>query len=1524
MSIAGIHSNRGDHYQTLIALKYALYVLSDPACEWLEIDSTTFRVDDVVIGKSDGSLICCQCKKNQTHFKEWTIRELADEIGKAAEDLLKFQQAEVHFYSRNNFGLLQKLCDYSAIFDNETDYINNLNLKLKHQIANSDLAACIAEHSPGLSTYEFLRRTSLNTTDNYELIEYSLRERLRYMATNEDSAFDAIYSQLSKLSSRVSNENLAISTQHRLTKEDLRTIINKSGAMLVPPISSREAISSFTGTSAIGRAWQRDIAGKQLPRPVVDEILEAITIGKRSILLTGLPGSGKTCVMLNLQEELERSKQNCPDLVPLFIQSREFADLATAQDRHLLGLSDNWVGQAARLAESTQVVVVIDSLDVLAIAREHSILSYFLAQIDQLLLIPNISVVTACRDFDRKYEHRIAVREWDCEFQCLPLNWETEIAPLLDNLSIDLNTIDQVTRELIRNPRELDLFVKLALCEGSFNVVTSQALAQRHLDTIVKADPLLGDTAMQAIESIANTMLQERTLSIAPQRFSATSDILPRLKSHNVLQHRNDGKLSFGHQTLLDVLVISSAIRRGDSLNDFIKGLSPVPFVRPSIRSFVAQLAAGDRRVFRRQIRTVLTGNLAFHIRRLVAEGFSQQIPQADDWLLILHLREHNREIFQVIYAEASLVEWHHFWLAYLVPEMKAQHDSNAMIGHVHRIKQWMNEDAAGVVNFWLETLQLDWLDNIKVAEILSFSLSEFTAENLPLIKPLIEQLLSIPQFEKQQLGGIIARCNCANVIDDEMLWRFVVGDISEDDLMKSHLGNKLHCQVLQNEESKKDYLKQRMLGSTVLLDLALQSIEQWSQFNGLHHGKTRIGYRGGYLRDTSYLDTHSEIDVRFVDDLRILLDAIEAAVFNNAQKHSDWWLHNRERLCFNQEGALCYFAVRALSNSPQQNIDLIGRLLCDKNLLEFDLSFEIGELIRTAFIYLESKIQEEAINSIVDLWQDIQANDGNDLWILKQRAVYISTIPCHLRTVDAQKILDAHQEVSGVLNQSPSIAVRGGTVKAPFLYNVFLNARDQDIIRLLRHYTGYDRRSDDFLTGGELEIGMELCKSSSLYPSRFLNLLTIYWSCIDAKYRDDIMEGVSLFLSQYYGNMQSSSDWIPCVDTDAASLADRVLDELERHPIHWQLNSSAAKALESCAYGIQDSSNGARLVFLAIGFAGLNEEVSTTECAGDLINIGINMMSGNIVESLMILAGNLNECGSPLPALLEPTLRRFAEHKHPAIRSLILRRLHVVQSWKPTYGWELFKLAMQDSDGLWVYTEPCLYYAIRDKFEMVSAQLERIYSEGSHKELEIWGRISALSALTGHINYTTLVGELDKLNTTEAWQGASDIWTHPRNIDEHREQCLAGIEKGLNAQKNHAVAVARKMNRIYQDDTPFVSIPIELIGLCFAVLQTDSENRHRDVFGFTKWLNLVFRRDPEHALAATEIYITYLSNTVNYLYDHENLLGQLMTSLFAESEEREESDQGSMLTRVVKVQDLLLSLGGGSINDWLNAAERP
>jgi hypothetical protein len=1498
MSSAGILSNRGDIYQTLIAFDWALTVLSDPEFEWLEIDSTTYHVDDVVIGKTNGSLICCQCKKNQTNFRAWSIADLAEELDKASLALASNQQAQVRFYSRSEFGALAKLKEYSASYSNESDYLANLTKE--HETTNRDLADRIANQTPNLSTYEFLCRISFDISPDFDRIKTSLRERLRLIVSNSKAAYNALWVRLDELGGRIEDSNLTASAQHRLTKDDLKDILHQAGAMLAPIMSISEVRASFTKTSSVGRSWHRDIAGHHISSPVVNELLAAIEARKRSVLLTGIPGSGKTCVMLSLQEALEELAQTRTDLVPLFIQSREYADLATVQERYAQGLPNHWVEQAARLAEEAHVVVVIDSLDVLSIAREHSVLRYFLAQIDQLLLIPNITVITACRDFDRKYDRSIAARQWDCELLCLSLDWEAEIAPLLDKLGIDTTTIDAVTRELIRNPRELALFVELAQQEGSFNVVTSQALAQRYLNTIVQDDPTLGDTAMQAVEAIADTMLKLRSLSIPHQRFNSSQDILRRLFSLNILQKTHDGKLTFGHQTLLDVLVISSAVRQGLSLNKFIQGLPPVPFVRPSIRSFVAQLAMGCRREFRQQLRTVLTGNAAFHIRRLVAESFAEQIPQDDDWPLIRDLLNRHREVFEVIYTQASLVEWHHFWFSHLVPILREMRDVEGLLAHVHRVSRWKNEDAEGILAFWMETLELDWLDTKKITEDLNVYLSEFEAEDLPLVAPLLERLLSMPKPEHSWLGRAVERCVTAGVIDDKVLWHYIAGDISEDDVMNFDFKEKLHCQPEEFGDQQDNFLAKRMAQSTNLLDLALEAIERWSKIKSDRYGETRILYRHGYLGSTSYNDVHSQTDSLYVNAERILFDAIEAAILDHAKKHSDWWQTNRERLCFSHEGALCYFTVLACTNSPESNLDLIGRLLCDKNLLEFELSFELGKLIRTAFIYLDSQVQDAVIATIQTLWEEALTDGGNRFWVLQSRGEYISDIPCHLRSVEAQAILDDYEKIHGTLIRQPSIGSRGGMVTAPFSFEVFLNASDDGVIRLLNHYSGYTRDFNDFLVGGERSVGEELLEASSRHPSRFLGLLTSHWSSISEGFSDDIMDGIAQYMACRYGNLNSNENWVPIEEPDAPTLVNQILDELERHPAHWQFNRSTAKALEACAHVIQDTQNAERLVFIAIGFSKLREESTIRGNSVDLLTVGINMIGGNIAEGLMTLVNSLQGHNIALPELLSPALRRFANNEHPAIRALILQRLPYLQSQSPELGWDLFYLAIQDVVGLGLFAERCLYYAYHDHFDKVAPLLERICYEGSNKDKETWGRISALSALTGHISFVNLLGDLSTLDVTEAWQGAASVWTHTENIKQHREQCLAGIEAGLKAGSPHAGVVAQNVDRIFRENTPPVSIPIELIQLYFRVLETDSEARHHHLFDFDKWLNTTSQRDPEMALTATEIYLAYVSSANPYLYGHDDQLAQLVTRLFAEAEEREEADHGAMLKRVV------------------------
>lgn len=107
-------------------------------------------------------------------------------------------------------------------------------------------------------------------------------------------------------------------------------------------------------------------------------------------------------------------------------------------------------------------------------------------------------------------------------------------------------------------------------------------------------------------------------------------------------------------------------------------------------------------------------------------------------------------------------------------------------------------------------------------------------------------------------------------------------------------------------------------------------------------------------MTEASYKDAHNQHDTRDVDSENILLDAIEAAILSHAQTHSKWWKNNRERLCFNHEGALRYFAILACTISPKANIDLIGRMLRDKELLESDLSYKLGTLVQATFIYFD------------------------------------------------------------------------------------------------------------------------------------------------------------------------------------------------------------------------------------------------------------------------------------------------------------------------------------------------------------------------------------------------------------------------------------------------------------------------------------------------------------------------------------------------------------------------------------------
>ena len=1281
---------------------------------------------------------------------------------------------------------------------------------------------------------------------------------------------------------------------------------------------------AFRSVSAIGRSWRREIAHERFPSPTVTKLLELIEEKRGSILLVGSPGCGKTCVMLAVQEELEALERQCNNLLTFFIQTREFADRTTVEEREGLGLSKRWVELVARASEEFHVVVMLDSLDVLSIARERGVLDYFLDQIDRLSTLPNVTVVTACREFDARYDQRIARRSWDATLACRPWDWEKEVEPLLSRLGIDVSIIDAVTRELIRNPRELALFVELAQQKGSFNIPTSQELAQQYLDIVVESDVALGDAAMRAIEFVASEMLRSRVLSIPEQRFNASGEIKRALLSNDILHETHDKRLTFGHQTLLDVLVIGGALRQGQTLNAFIRGLSPVPFVRPSIRSFVQQLATVDRCEFRRQVRTVLTGDHAFHIRRLVAEIIAEHAPNDDDWSLLRDLRDRYRELFQVIFQHGVRLEWHFFWMKHLVPVLKETRDIAGIAAHVDRVAQWIHNDTAGVLEFWTEALAQKGADQEQLAIAMTHGMTEIQPERMALCAPLLTALLDLPKHGNHFLGEVLARCVEVGGVDDTELWRYIAGEIGDEDVCPHRIANKLHCQAHEFGNSNRNFLAERMLISNDLLELAVGAIERWGEVKSSRYG--RNDYWGSFLDETSYADAHNKVDLRYVDSVRILMDAVEAAVISHAKSQSRWWLNNRERLSFNKEGALRYFAILACMASPEANLALIGRMLCEQEMLESSSSYELGTLMQRAFIDLEPAMQDAIEAGILNIHRGTEVDLWSRTWILRVKAQLLLAIPRHLRSPEAEAVLYECEKSMWPLVRQPSIRMQGRLIGAPFSFEVFLDATDEGVSRILDHYTDYDKDFDSDLLGGESEVGSQLGEAASRHPERFMLFLSENWERIPAFFRDRILYGVSVHLAYLYGNLSPNGEWTSKFKPDASAVARLILDELERHPEHWHHNRDASRAIESCAYVVATTEDADRLVSSVAGFSTVVEESPRFDDSPEkLINEGINMIRGRATEALMILANRLDDHEVPWPEALPDALRLFAADESLPLRALMLRRLPVLQSRRTELGWELFDLLLRDNaPSLWHVAEQCLYYAYPRAFEIVAPWLARLYREGSGRGLEAWGRISALAVFSKRVDLPTFLAELAALKAEEAWRGAASVWTHSRNMQEHREECIPGLEAAFSADTPYAAAVAREIHNLFQGEAPPISLPVELLSSTFRLLETETDYNRRDIFDFDVWLNATSRRDPMYALEVAEIFFDYVRRAGIALYDHEHNLTQMLTRLFAQAEEEEESDGGDMLRRVVNVQDAMLFLKVYGMDDWLKAAERP
>jgi hypothetical protein len=1528
MSRAGTKSNQGDDYQRLVAVHWLIRLINDvDGISYIQAESNglpdideEISVDDVVVVYANGRRRHIQAKKNQPQNRMWSLsdRSLADELPKIRNQLESIGDTIVELASRTPFGNLQSLAEASREYPDLNAFRRGSGKTLKDTLT---ALATKWERSEEHSFY-LLRRLEFASCLSYEDLNRQNRQDLARIVSHADIALPILESFLNVHQSKLQSVALTI------YRDDVIHLLEQRGVLKALMKNESEILEQFRQASCIGRTWPRTVGGRRIERVELKQLIQIIEDGADTVLVTDRPGSGKTCLLLDLADRIEQD----PRYGLLFIKGDRFAKHRNEDELQSAGLPEDIAGLCGRLAEYRRVVVIIDSLDVLSMNREHGTLGMFLRLIDRLNPIPNVTVVAACRSFDLQYDPLLRDREWKHKVPVADFNYEEVVASLLKEWNVPEEKIDTDLRQLLALPQNLKLFEAIAARGGRFNIRTAYELQEVYLQEVVVKDPDLGTAAMEALQCLADRLLRERTQLISPASFSCKEAIRRTLVSRGVLFEDANGGLGFSHQTLFDNLAVSSSLRRDEDLVGFIKSHPPFPFLRAAVRTFVFHLRTHAPDLFHRQISAAIhdTG-IAYHFRRLIAESLAEIVPHDDDWPLLRRLFLQETELFRRLFWRLQGDGWWRLLLDHWLPSLSPPISEKEWYGlFVSQLDRWMNNHPAEVVSLWRRAFSEDWGNKNELAMRITFQLHKFQHWDTEDVKELIETLVSENKTERDFLGKVLSLYTAATNQGDDLLWQYIVKDVGSEDIGRFNIGGKLHCDphVFHNKE----FLNDRLSQSDLLLDIAIDTLEEWATKDGVDSSLHR--FRSTFLYNSSWEYRHSDYDMHPADDLTVLLSGIEHAIVHHAHTNDAWWKRREPQLRSVREEALLYFLVQAYKGNHEANVDGMAQLLTDAQLLRYGhIEHELGEMIQAGYHLLPPDVQEKNQNAILRLYaEEHDAEEEGVSWVHRIIYNYLIWIPTIFLLPRSQAFIERFQAIFGTALPEPDLHSWGGMVGYPVPLEIFIKLNDADLCRLLGYYKDSNDHSShpaDFNKGGRDMVGRVLSEAAAVDPMRYLAVFPLlefreFWP----GYAVSVLEGVASHVRYRFARLQPPQGWQPVEPLpDGQSLARSLLNLIESRPNLWNDGHAVARLLEACCEVLNDHDSAERLTFQLFRLLHHPDPKEERQrifsqnkqgiTAQDLMTDAINSVRGIAAGSAISLYNQLLEKEIDPPELLFPLLRHYARDHVAAVRAAILYHLPFLTSKRHALGWQLFNdLFREPQTHLWPLAEKHLYHQYHEHFDEVAPCLDRMLEEAPDETGNAWGRIATLAVLSGHITEDDLFQRLESMNLNEAWLGASQVFT--ANLDQHLHDnlCVNGLQRILGEQ-NLSQGVYKSIEHAFDPKHHGRHLGAELAVSLIDRIAPDDQ--HFDLHIVLDWIADLAGKDPVGALGICERLVERLSMlTTPYRIWHTEPLIAALSNILREADE---TDNPDLIKRAVRLQDQFLQMDIPGMDDYFKQA---
>lgn len=333
-------------------------------------------------------------------------------------------------------------------------------------------------------------------------------------------------------------------------------------------------------------------------------------------LLLGKPGSGKTCLLARIGNKfIESGYAVLAIKADLFPHDKSLD--AWANDE--LGSDWNFYDVVQTVSARESVVVLVDQLDALAntVDLTSSRLNELLVFIARCSRLPNVHVISSCRNFDFSYDPRF--RRMNPRTFSLDLPTWDEASQKLRDSGIDADHIPPKLKELLRTPQHLSMFLRLKSVSGSRAFETYSEMLGEFWNAIVTTKD-----EMDFVNRLTGTLVDTESIWAPLAAVEGGEAIVTKLCSDGLLERENN-QIRFSHQTIQEYAVARLFAEANASLSEFVLKHQDTIFKRPTIWAVLTYLRDNDNAKYAKELDAILKERPRPHVNFLVVDFICRQ-----------------------------------------------------------------------------------------------------------------------------------------------------------------------------------------------------------------------------------------------------------------------------------------------------------------------------------------------------------------------------------------------------------------------------------------------------------------------------------------------------------------------------------------------------------------------------------------------------------------------------------------------------------------------------------------------------------------------------------------------------------------------------------------------------------------------------------------------------------------------------------------------------------------------------------